>query len=219
MIRWSVLTGCAAVVAGAAFVTGATTPTGPVRAPAEVKAEPAKAVVVVGQKTGYFNMAKVMREYQRAKTAVVRLEERKNRLVANIVGLRAMHADLQAMHKKATDPNAKFALENDMRNVQRRIEDADRAISKILNDRASGIIAGLYDEMQSVAAAVARDNALTALLAYPDAVTPEEASNPFVKELKLKPPALQPFYLDASADYSDEIVRRLNEKFAAENDE
>ena len=58
-----------------------------------------------------------------------------------------------------------------------------------------------------------------ALLAFPDAVTREEAENPLIKELKLKPPALSPFYLDPSVEFSDEILRRLNDKFAAENGE
>ncbi|AWM41853.1 hypothetical protein GobsT_70310 [Gemmata obscuriglobus] len=52
--------------------------------------------------------------------------------------------------------------------------------------------------------------------ADPDAVTPQEAENPLFKELELKPTALQPFYVDPGAEFSDEIVRRRNEKFATE---
>lgn len=218
MVRWTVLAGCVAVVAGAAYVTGATAPPKPPLA-VEAKADAPRPSVVLGQKTGYFNIAKVMREYNRAKSAVIRLEGRRLRAASNLVGLRAMLADLQAKHAATTDPNKKFDLESDMRALARRVEDLDRTISKMLNERASLIIAELYDELRAVAAAVARDNGLTALLAYPDAVTPQEAENPMVKELKLKPPALQPFYIESSAEFSDEILRRLNEKFAAEDDQ
>ena len=215
MIRWSVLAGCAVVVIGAAVVAGATGTTKP-PLPGDAKADGPRPPVVLGQKTGYFNMAKVMREYNRAKTAVVRLEGRRLRLAANLVGLRAMYADLQVRHAGATDPNKKFDLESDLRSLARRIEDLDRTIGKMLNERASIIIVELYDELRTVTTAVARENGLSAILAYPDAVTPQEAENPLIKELKLKPPALQPFYVDAAADYSDEILRRLNERFAAE---
>jgi hypothetical protein len=217
MIRWSVLIAGTVAATAAAFIAGAAVPTKDVKPPAEVKAEVAKPQVTVGQKTGYFNMAKVMREYRRAKTAVDRLNVRKERLSANIVGMKAMHVDLQAAARNATGPGRKEAAAEELFLLARQIEDMDRSLLKILNNSASVIIAELYDELHAVAAQVARDNGLTALLAYPDAVTAEEMENPLIKELKLKPPALQPFYLDASLEYSNEIIRRLNEKYDAEN--
>jgi Skp family chaperone for outer membrane proteins len=221
MIRWSVLAAGSVAVMGAAFVTGAAVPAKAARSanpPTEVKAEAARPPIVVGQKTGYFNMAKVMRECKKAKTAVERLNSRKDRMVANVIGLRNMHVELQNLARTATGEKRKDEIADELRMVTRRMEDADREIQKLLNERATIIIVELYDEMRAVTTAVARENGLTALLAYPDAVTQEEAENPQIKELKLKPPALQPFYLDSSADYSAEIIRRLNDKFDAEND-
>jgi Skp family chaperone for outer membrane proteins len=220
MVRWSVLAAGAGAVMCAAFVAGAAVPTPPAKS-TEAKADAARSVVVVGQKTGYFNMAKVMRESKPAKTAVDRLNARKDRLAANLLGMRNMYLDLQAAAPK---PNpirgpGKDERADEIRSLAREIEDTDRALGKMLNERASIIIVELYDELRTVTAAVAHENGLTALLAFPDAATRDEAENPLVKELKLKPPALQPFFLDASVDFSDEIVRRLNENFALENNE
>jgi Skp family chaperone for outer membrane proteins len=219
MIRWSVLAAGAVAVMCAAFVTGASVPTKTAKPPTEAKADAAKPVVVVGQKTGYFNMAKVMRESKRAKTAVERLNARRERLAANLMGLRNMHADLKAVVQNSTDPKKKEEAAEGLITVTRQVEDMDRTLNKMLHDRATVIIVELYDEMRAITALVAHDNGLVALLAFPDAVTRDEAENPAIKELKLHPPALHPFYLDPSVDYSDEIVRRLNEKFNAENDE
>jgi Skp family chaperone for outer membrane proteins len=217
MMRWSVLIAGTVAVLGAAFVTGASVPTKGAKPPEAARADD-KPPVVIGQKTGYFNMAKVMREYKRARTSVERLNARKNRLAANLLALKAMHTEVMAAAQKTQDADKKFELERDARTVARRIEDLDREINKILNERASLIIVELYDDIYAVTAALAREHNLTAVLAYPDAVTPEERESPFVKELKLKPPAAQPFYLDSSVEFSDEIIRRLNEKLNDEDD-
>ena len=219
MVRWSVLAAVAVAAIGTAVVTGAAVPAKTAKPPADGKADDARQVVVIGQKTGYFNMAKVMREYKKAKTAVARLNGRKDRMVANVMGLRTMHAELQVAALKTADPKKKDEFASGMIVLARHVEDTDREINKILNNRASVIIVELHDEMRAAVAAIARDNGLTAVLAYPDAVTPEEAENPMIKELRLKPPAAQPFYVDPSVDYTDEILRRLNEKFDAENDD
>ena len=219
MIRWSVLAAGAVAVMGAAFGTGAAVPTKTARPPNEVKAD-ARPPVAIGPRTGYFNMAKVMRDSRKAKTALERLNARRERLAANLVGVRNMYTDLQAVAQKpTTEAKKKDETREDMRMLARQIEDMDRALNKMLNERASVIIVEIYDDIRAVTTAVAQESGLVALLAFPDAVTREEAENPLIKELKLKPPALQPFYLDPSVDYSDEILRRLNEKFVAESGE
>lgn len=218
MMRRSVWAAVAVAAVGAAFVTGAAVPTKVPGPAGDPKGNDPKQLVVIGQKTGYFNIARVMRDSKRAKTAVARLNARRDRMAANILGMRNMHAALQAAIAKEANPKKRDALAEDLLTVARHIEDADREVNKILNGRASIVIVELYDEIRATVAEIAREHALTAVLAYPDAVTPEEAENPLVKELKLKPPAAQPFYLDPSADVTTELLRRLNDKFDAENE-
>lgn len=227
MVRWGVLAAGAAVVAGAAWVAGAT---GPSRANGDGPREqprPAdqKVVAVVGQKIGFFNLPRVMREYRRAKTAVARLNERKDRMTANLVGMRAMYAEKQAAIQKETQsapallaPAVVLDREKTVRamvELSRRIEDVDREILRLLNNQATEIIVELYDEVHATVAELARDHGLSAVVAYPDAATPDEALSPQIKELKLKPPAAYPFYLDPGVDYTDELLAKLNAKFAA----
>ncbi len=223
MVRWSVLAAGAAVVAGAAFVTGTSIP--PKAPPGPIKVE-AQAIGVLAQKTGYFNMAAIMRENKRAKTAVERLNAKKARLAANLDGMKAMHvelkkAQLEAESKRsptAKDKDREYQLGRELVMISRQIEDAARAGDKLLADRAAEIISEIYDDIRAATAEMAREHGLAAVIAFPDAVTPEEANNPMVKELKLKPPAAQPFYLDPSVDFTQELLERLNAKFAADND-
>src|SRR5262245_31016142 len=94
--------------------------------------------------------------------------------------------------------------------LARAIEDKDREINKVLNDDASSIISQLYDDIKTVVDKTAEMNQYHIVFAYPDAVTPEEMKNPMVKELKLKPPAAQPFYVAKHVDVTGVVIQTLN---------
>jgi Skp family chaperone for outer membrane proteins len=219
MLRRSVAIAGAVAVTGAAFVAGASVPATEDKPPAEAQAGDKRPPLVIGQKTGFFNVARVMREYGRAKDSVARLGAKRDKLAAELAALRADHARLRTAAQAAADADKKFDLEQQVRTAARRIEDAEREDTKVLNDRASLIIGELYDEMYEAAAALSRDRGLSILFAYPDGATLAERESLPVKELKLKPPAAQPFYLDPSADYTDELIRRLNARPGAANDD
>jgi hypothetical protein len=199
----------AAVAAGAAFVTGASVPPRPAAAP-----PPDARPVAVGQKVGFFSMPRVMRDYRRAKARVDGLNAERARLSAGLVVLRAMYAALTDRPRPPAPPGPP-ADAPDTLALARLIEDTDRAITRALERRATAVIAELHDELHAAAAEAAREHRLTALLAFPDA--PEEAESPAVKELRLKPPAAYPFFLDPAADYTDDLVRRVNARFPAAN--
>lgn len=213
MVRWGMLCAGAAVIAGAAFVTGASIPPRPSVAPP--RPDEAKAVVI-GQKTGYFNMAQVMREYARAVDQVKDLNAERTELTAEIQAWRARYLKAkEEVDAPGTSREDKEKLGREMVQLARQIEDKDRDVNKLLNDRATQIISALYDDIRAVTVEVARENGLLAVLTFPDAATAEERDSPQVKELKLKPPAASPFYLDPSVDYTGELIRRLNAKYAA----
>jgi Skp family chaperone for outer membrane proteins len=92
----------------------------------------------------------------------------------------------------------------------------DLEINKLINNQASIVISELYDDIYAATVEVAHERGLSVVLAYPDAATPEERDNPQMKELKLKPGAAQPFYIEPSVDYTDDLIERLNAKFANE---
>ena len=212
MIRWSVLAAGAAVVAGAAFVTGASIPPKPsvgVDKLTEVKA------ISIGQRTGYFNMVRVMKEYKRAQLSVAKVNDGTKRVVSQLQGLREMYLELKAQQEQAKGVENKIRLASDMLKIQRLVEDLEREENKKRNQQAAVLIPEFYDEVKAVVAELAHAHSLHAVLAYPDAPTQEEAELPGLKEAKLKPPACTPFYLDPSVDYTDELIQRLNAKFVA----
>jgi Skp family chaperone for outer membrane proteins len=182
--------------------------------PAPPKAADGK--VPAGTKIGCFNMAAVMRDYGKAKYQVYQLNQKRNDLSGDLITWRSRYIKLQQdIGNPRITPEDRDQMSKEMLKLARKIEDKDRDVNKVLNDDATKIISELYDDIDATVTQVAKEKGLSVVMAYPDAVTDEEKKSAFIKELKLKPPAAQPFYLDPSADYTREIINRVNAKHPA----
>ncbi|MDY3554312.1 OmpH family outer membrane protein [Gemmata sp. JC717] len=157
-----------------------------------------------------FNMAGVMRDFGQAKYQVHLLNTRKNEMSKQLLGWRGEYIQIQQDLQKNPNPPDKEQKVQRMLALSRAIEDEDRKINKQLNDDASAIISDLYDKIKMVVDKTAEMNGYHIVFAYPDAVTAEELKSPYIKELKLKPPAAQPFYVAGHADITGIVVKTLN---------
>lgn len=220
MKRWSAFGVVGAAVVSVALAAGGSVSSSGAKPaegkkPDEVKADD-KPVVVIGHKTAVFNMAAVMRDFHQAKFQVWLLNNKKTELSKKMMGWREEYVQLQ---KDVTQPNPNPLKQDEkakrMLALARMIEDEDRDITKQLNDDASGIIVELYDKMKAVVDKTAEKEGFQLVLAYPDAVTPEELHSPYIKELKLKPPAAQPFHVAREIDITARVIEKLNELYPA----
>jgi Skp family chaperone for outer membrane proteins len=179
---------------------------------AEEKKPEAKAPSISRPTIAVFNMAAIMRDFNQAKYQVYLLNKKKIEMSKNLIDLREEYTTLAKKLKEPappTNPNKDNTIEK-LRDAARKVEDEDRKINKQLNDEAGVVISGLYDKTKSVVDKVAELNGYRVVFAYPDAVTPEELKSAYIKELKLKPPAAQPFYVDPVADVTGIVVKTLN---------
>lgn len=179
-------------------------PPGGAPAPATNAPAPTRPTVAV------FNMAAVMRDFGQAKYQVWLLNKRKTEESKKLVELRGEYIQLNQDLQRNPQHPEKDAKQRRMIELQRLIEDEDRRINKLLNDAASAIISDLYDKIKTVIDRTAEMNGYHVVFAYPDAVTKEEMNNAYIKELKLKPPAAQPFYVAPHADITGVVVKALN---------
>ena len=212
MKRWSAFGVVVVVVVGVAFVAGASHAPG--ARPAEEKPEAAKPAV--GHKTAVFNMAAVMRDFHQAKYRVWLLNKKKDELSKKLLALRQEYIRLQQevqLPAPPQDPGKVDGKAKQLLELARQIEDEDRKIQKQLNDDATVIIAGLYDKIKEVVDKTAEKEGFQLVLAYPDAVTPDELHSPYIKELKLKPPAAQPFHVAREIDLTARVIETLNELY------
>ena len=197
------LTIMAALFAGVVALTTAAhaQPPAPGAPPAAPATRPTVAV---------FNMAGVMRDFGQAKYQVYLLNQKKNAMSKKLLDMRGEYIGHQKDLQINPNNPKKDEIAQRMLALTRLIEDEDRNINKQLNEDASAIIGDLYDKIKTVVDKTAEMNGYHVVFAYPDAVTPEELKSSYIKELKLKPPAAQPFYVAAHADITGVVVKTLN---------
>lgn len=202
----------AAAIAALAVTLGHGAPATPGALPADIK----KPDAAGGHKTAVFNMAGVMRDFNQAKYQVWLLNKKKEKLSVELVALRKQYTDLQ---REFGQPNQKHPdeemMNKKMLELARKVEDADRKINQQLNDDARLIIVELYDKIKEIVDRTAAQEGFQLVLAYPDAITPAELDSPYIKELKLKPPAAQPFFVAPEINITARVIAVLNEKYPA----
>ena len=164
-----------------------------------------------------FNMAAVMRDYGKAKYQVHLLNEKRVQMSGDVMKLKDEYIKLQTDAKNSKVPADQEKIGKRLVEIARVVEDREREINKVLNEDASKIISDLYDDIKRVVDKTAEMNGYHIVFAYPDAVTEDEMKNPFLKELKLKPPAAQPFYVARHVDLTGVVIETLNKWFPAVN--
>lgn len=157
-----------------------------------------------------FNMAAVMRDYGKAKYQVYLLNKKREELSKDILVWRSELAKLQQEYQQQQVSELRDKIGKQMVELSRKIQDREAEVNRVLNDEASAIISQLYDEIKTVVDKTAEMNGYHIVFAYPDAVTAEEMKNPMIKELKLKPPAAQPFYVARHVDLTGVLIQTLN---------
>ena len=205
MKRTFMLLSAALGVAGTLFFTGTAS-----AQPGAPGAPPAAAAPATRPTIAVFNMAAVMRDFGQAKYQVYLLNNKKSEMSKNLLVWRGEYIGHQTELTRNPIHPEKEQKAQRMLALARMIEDEDRKINKQLNDDASAIIGDLYDRMKTVVDKTAEMNGYHIVFAYPDAVTAEEMKSPYIKELKLKPPAAQPFYVAPHADITAVVVKTLN---------
>lgn len=177
--------------------------------------QPSTAPANSAQKIAVFNMAAVMKGYGKAKYEVYKLSEERMKLRTELAAPKMECLKLQLEIQQQQNPDTKEKMQQRQTDLTREIEDKNRKIDQQLDDMASAVIVLIYDEIKDVMDKIAEAKGYDIVFAYPDAVTPEDAKNPYMKEMKLKPPAAQPFFVAKHLDLTEAVIKELNEHYPA----
>lgn len=165
--------------------------------------------------TAVFNVARVMKDYQKWQYFAEAMNKERTEKGANLARIRNQVLEVENKLRTETIDKNKKELEQQMVALQRSFEDEERKIRKEIDEKSAAHLRTLFAEIRTVVDAVARTNGFELVLAYPDALTEEERNLPIYFDLKLRPPAAMPFYVSPNIDITSVVVQTLNKNFPA----
>lgn len=160
-----------------------------------------------------FNVARVMKDFQRWQYFAATMNEERQKKGAELAKLRNQILEKEAASRTETAPTKKQQLEGEMVVLQRQFEDLEKAIRKEIDDKSAKHLQELFTQIRTVVERVSEVNGFQLVMAYPDALTEEEMKSPLYYDLKLRPPAAMPFYVSPSIDITKVVVLTLNQNF------
>ena len=161
------------------------------------------------------NIAKVLRDYNKANFEGAEITRKRQAYVGLVQGLREKMAAINQDFARATDLALKAKLQADALAINRQVEDIDRKAQAELTQLSNDTIVRVYKEIKGVIFDIAKTNNLDMVLCYPAASKEEDDNSPHVAQLMLQTPALIPFY-HSQMDITEVVVKTLNIRYPSE---
>ncbi|HET6571973.1 MAG TPA: OmpH family outer membrane protein [Fimbriiglobus sp.] len=200
-----------------AVVGGAVLGDGAARAQAAGGA-PAAAPKASGGKVAVFNVAKVMKDYQRWQYYASLMNQKRTAAAGELGKLRAEITKLQEDIQKEPIKTKQEPMAQALLARQREFEDKQRQVQQQLDSESAGYLRNLFTEIQRAVVAIVEQNGFDVVFAYPDAITKEEMESPLYYDLKMRPQAAMPFYVSPTADMTNVLIETLNKNFPPPKD-
>ncbi len=185
------------------------------QSPGGVLAPAAKPVRTDPTRVAVFNVAKVMKDFQKWQYFAITMNNKRITAAGELGKVRTEIMELQQKAEKEPRQDVKDGLVRAMVEKQRAFEDKERVYRKQLDEESAAHLKNLFMEIQRAVGAVVESNGYDVVFAYPDAITAEEAASPLMVDLKMRPPAAIPFFVSKSADVTDVLLSVLNSNFRA----
>ncbi|HVK13845.1 MAG TPA: OmpH family outer membrane protein [Gemmataceae bacterium] len=160
------------------------------------------------------NIAKVLRDYNKANFQGQQITEKRQAYVTQVNALREQLAKINKDHNLTQVQDDKKKLAEQALAVQRQIEDIDRKAQTELTQLSNTTIVAVYQEIKTVIKDIAEANNLAMVLCYPAASKPEDEASPQVAQLMLQTPAMIPFY-HRGMDITETVIKTLNGRYPA----
>ncbi|MFO0849492.1 MAG: OmpH family outer membrane protein [Gemmataceae bacterium] len=193
-------------VGSAVYLAGTIQAQAPGAAPAAPKAS---------GKVAVFNVAKVMKDFQRWQHFANVMNQKRATAAGDLGKLKNEIAELQAKIQQEPIKQKQEEIAKVLVAKQREFEDKERQVRTALDDESANYLRELFQQIQACVKAVVDANGFDVVFSYPDAISAQEMSSPLYFDLKLRPQAAMPFYVSAPADMTDVLVQTLNANFKA----
>jgi len=160
------------------------------------------------------NIAKVLREFQKANSDGKIIVAKRQEYVDRMKPLREQLAEVSRKIQLTSVPADKERLTHEAKGLQRQSEDLEQEGLRVMDELREKVVVEVYQCVKSVINDIAVTNNLDLVMCYPDASDAKEEMKPAVAELKLKTPALIPFY-HRGMDITEVVIVTLNKRHPA----
>jgi Skp family chaperone for outer membrane proteins len=174
-------------------------------APAVAAPQPARPRIAL------VNIAKVMREFGRAKYEGEQINKKRQEFIDAAMKYRSAGAEVARKAQTTQVPEEKAKFEKEAIEYQRKLQDLEKDGQKALNEITDRIVVEMYQNIKMVINDIAVTNNLDLVMCYPDSSTPEEDRKPVVAQMKLQAPALFPMY-HRNMDITEVVIATLNRR-------
>lgn len=200
-----------AIVAGGAMAWN----DGPARAQMPpVSPAPAAAPQPARPRIALVNIAKVMREFAKAKSDGEMIMKERQNIINQSMPIREKLADLGKKLGPTANPDERARLTAEATEWKRKLEDLEQTGGKRLNDLTDQIVVEVYHHIKMAITDIAVTNNLDLVMVYPDSSAPEDERKPAVVQMKLQTPALYPLY-HRNMDITEVVIATLNKRHPA----
>jgi Skp family chaperone for outer membrane proteins len=210
LICLSAVTACGALLWSDASIRAQApvAPVTPAPAAAAPAAQPARPRIAL------VNIAKVLREYNKANYDGQNITKMRQEYVDKARPYREKIAEIQRKVQGMQNIPERDSLVNQGKSMQRSLEDIEQEAQKKLSEVTDNTIVEVYQNIKAVINDIAVTNNLDLVMCFPDASTPEEDKKPTVAQLKLQSPALFPMY-HRGMDITEVVIVTLNRRHPA----
>lgn len=178
------------------------------QAPAAPAAQPQRPRIAL------VNIAKVLREYQKANADGQNITKKRQEYIDKVRPYQEKMASLNRQLQIQQNPTEKEKLQKEALAMNRAVEDLNGEAQRVLMELTDNTVVEVYQNIKSVINDIAVTNNLDLVMCYPDGNGPEDEKKPVLAQMKLQTPALTPFY-HRGMDITEVVVLTLNKRHPA----
>jgi len=157
-----------------------------------------------------FNVAKLMQEFNKWQYYAVIMDNERKLASAELIKMKNDLVKLQEAYEKEPQQAKRDSLMTTIRSQRNAFEDREKQLKDKLDEKVNKHLKELFQDVNDVVKVVAETYGYDIIFAYPEATTQAQADRQEYIDLKLRPPAAMPFYVNKKIDVTDIMLPSLN---------
>jgi len=178
--------------------------TAPAAGGAAPAAQPASGKIAV------FNVAQIMKDFGKWQYYAVIMDNERKKASAELIKAKNGLMRLQEALERETVQDKKDQLVKTMREQRNAFEDREKQLKEALDAQVAKHLKELFTDVQLVVKTVAETYNYDIVFAYPEATTQAEADTQMYIDLKMRPQAAMPFFVNKRVDITETMISTLN---------